>query len=346
MRSFLALVGLVAFCAGIAGFSDVEAGNSDTPAKKLFGGKSKAADMPPAAIGSYARGCLAGGESLPPDGDHWQVMRLSRNRNWGHPELISYLKELADKVSRVAMWQGLLIGDIAQPRGGPMLTGHASHQIGLDADIWLNPAPKRRLSRIEREKISARSMLASDKISVDPKIWTKAHFEVIKAAAEDDRVARIFVHPAIKKALCRDAGSNRRWLRKIRPWWGHHYHFHVRLSCPENNRECKPQKPPPVGDGCGSELSKWLEMVRPRKVTKGKGQTRHKKPLTLAQLPKRCRDVLAARDAEESGSVENMAERQINQQNDTIPLPVPSPRRLRIPTVGKAEPARKPRSGS
>jgi murein endopeptidase len=33
------------------------------------------------------------------------------------------------------MERGLLIGDMSQPRDGPMLYGHSSHQIGLDVDI-------------------------------------------------------------------------------------------------------------------------------------------------------------------------------------------------------------------
>ncbi len=106
------------------------------------------------AIGFYAKGCIAGAKALPINGETWQVMRLSRNRNWGHPQLIALLERLSKKSTKVAGWNGLLVGDISQPRGGPMLTGHASHQVGLDADIWLTPMPKRELSRLEREEMS------------------------------------------------------------------------------------------------------------------------------------------------------------------------------------------------
>src|SRR3954471_16148322 len=121
-----------------------------TPARELFGRETDAAPLAARAIGSHARGCVAGALALPIDGETWQVMRLSRNRNWGHPQLIAFLEQLAKRVPQINGWPGLLVGDIAQPRGGPMLTGHASHQIGLDADVWLTPMPDRRLSRAER----------------------------------------------------------------------------------------------------------------------------------------------------------------------------------------------------
>ena len=86
-------------------------------------------------------------KALPINGETWQVMRLSRNRNWAHPDLVALLERLAAKARKDAGWPGILVGDMSQPRGGPMLTGHASHQVGLDADIWLTPMPNRQLSR-------------------------------------------------------------------------------------------------------------------------------------------------------------------------------------------------------
>src|SRR5690348_14069491 len=124
-------------------------------AKELFGRKVLPAAMPTRVIGFYAKGCIAGAEALPINGDTWQVMRLSRNRYWGHPDLVALVERLAAKAHKEAHWPGILVGDMSQPRGGPMLTGHASHQVGLDADIWLTPAPDRQLSRNEREEMSA-----------------------------------------------------------------------------------------------------------------------------------------------------------------------------------------------
>ena len=67
------------------------------PAKELFARKLLPSAGPARAIGSYAKGCLAGAKQMPITGDTWQVMRLSRNRNWGHPALIALLKRLSVK---------------------------------------------------------------------------------------------------------------------------------------------------------------------------------------------------------------------------------------------------------
>src|SRR6266699_5166727 len=168
-------------------------------ARELFGRKSSPAPMATHSIGFYAQGCLAGAEALPINGETWQVMRLSRHRNWAHPDMVALLERLSVKAHEVAGWPGLLVGDMSQPRGGPMLTGHASHQIGLDADIWLTPMPNRQLSSNEREEMSATNMVRADRLDVDPQVWTPAHLAVIRAAAKDPQVARIFVNAAIKK---------------------------------------------------------------------------------------------------------------------------------------------------
>ena len=261
-----------------------------TAAKELFGRRSQPTKSQAHVYGFYAHGCLAGAEELPIDGPTWQVMRLSRNRNWGHPSLVAFLERLSAKAARKG-WPGLLVGDMAQPRGGPMITGHASHQVGLDADIWLTPMPDRTLTRAEREEMSATMVVADSRLDVDPKVWTPAHVEVIKTAAQDPAVERIFVNAAIKKALCRAAGSDREWLHKVRPWWGHDYHFHVRIACPPDDADCKPQPPPGPEDGCAAkDLAYWF-----------KDSILHPKPspapehaMTMAALPKECKAVLNA----------------------------------------------------
>ena len=264
------------------------------PAKELFGRKPAPANLQARSIGFYTRGCLAGGVALPINGKTWQVMRLSRNRNWGHPELIAFMERLAEKVPKVSKWPGLLVGDMTQPRGGPMLTGHGSHQVGLDADIWLTPMPKTPLSREEREEMSATMVVAADRLDVDPKVWShEGQFAVIKAAAEDPKVERIFVNAAIKKALCREAGKDRGFLHKVRPWWGHDYHFHVRMACQPGSPDCKGQDPAAEAEGCGKDLEWWFRdsVIHPEPP---KEPAKPKPSVTLADLPATCRQVLLA----------------------------------------------------
>jgi penicillin-insensitive murein endopeptidase len=265
---------------------------SSTPAKELFGRKTEPVPLAARAIGFYSAGCLAGAKALPINGPTWQVMRVSRNRNWGHPKLVAFLERLAEKAKKVG-WPGLLVGDMSQPRGGPMLTGHASHQVGLDADIWLTPMPDRKLSPEEREFMSATEVVRDDRLDVDTSVWTHQHTEVIRTAAEDADVERIFVNAAIKKALCREAGTDRAWLAKVRPWWGHDYHFHVRIYCPADSPQCKPQPPPEPGDGCGHELDYWFSegVLHPQPPTEP--VTPRPGP-TMASLPAACRQVLMA----------------------------------------------------
>ncbi len=270
-------------------------------AKRIFGTNPAPAPLEARAIGSFARGCLAGAKAISVDGEAWQVMRLSRNRMWGHPDLIRVVERLAKNGAREANWRGLLVGDISQPRGGPMLTGHASHQIGLDADIWLTPMPDRRLTRDERENMSATNLARSDWMDIDPKVYTRAHLAIVRLAAKQPEVARIFVNPAIKVAFCRDAGTDRAWLSKVRPMWGHNYHFHIRIACPKGDATCVDQPLPDDGDGCGDELKDWLKkqyaaMMKPRPPRNPNAKPpKPPRPWTLDDLPAECREVAIAK---------------------------------------------------
>ena len=268
-------------------------------AKELFARKLLPSAQPTHVIGSYSKGCIAGAEQMPITGDTWQVMRLSRNRNWGHPDLIALLKRLSVKAHKDAGWPGILVGDMGQPRGGPALTGHASHQIGLDADIWLTPMPDHLLSREEREEISATMMVRDDRLDVDPKVFTPGHVAVIRDAAQEHAVQRIFVNAAIKKALCREAKGDRSWLSKVRPWYGHDYHFHIRMRCPSGTSECQGQPDQDGGEGCSaSDLAYWFkDSILHPEPPKEPPKPAH--GITLAQLPATCRQVLNAPDAKQ-----------------------------------------------
>lgn len=261
--------------------------------KYRFGAAKEASVQSSAPHGSYAKGCLAGGAKLAETGESWQAMRLSRNRNWGHPDLIAFVGRLGAKAQEIG-WDGLLVGDLSQPRGGPMTSGHRSHQIGLDADIWMRPGYARELSRKERENIGSFTVTTSDHMAVNNH-WTPAHGEVLKAAASDPAVARIFVHAAIKDQLCQTAGADRDWLRKIRPWWGHNAHFHIRLACPEGAKGCIDQAPPPPGDGCDATLAWWFsDEARNPKPDPNAPKKPARRQLVLADLPQACEEVLVS----------------------------------------------------
>ena len=234
--------------------------------------------MPPRVIGFYSHGCLAGAVPLPINGDTWQVMRLSRNRNWAHPDMVALLERLSVKAHKDAGWPGILVGDMGQPRGGPTFTGHASHQIGLDADVWLTPMPDHTLSREEREEMSAVMTVRDDRLDIDPKVFTPGHLAVIRDAAQEPSVQRIFVNAAIKKALCREAKGDRSWLSKVRPWWGHDYHFHIRMRCPASSPDCKGQPDQGSGEGCSkSDLAYWFRdsIIHPKPSKDRRNLLRH-----------------------------------------------------------------------
>ncbi|MGE3872766.1 MAG: penicillin-insensitive murein endopeptidase [Parvibaculaceae bacterium] len=266
------------------------------PAKQVFGAVKAPLSMQARAIGSYSKGCLVGAQALPVDGAAWQVMRTSRNRNWAHPAMIALLERFAADAKQYDGWNGLLVGDVAQPRGGPMRDGHASHQLGLDADVWFTPMPGYTLSAEEREEMVPQEMV-KDRHTLDTSAWTEAQARLIKRAASYPQVARIFVNPPIKKELCRWATGDRSWLAKVRPWYGHTYHFHVRIVCPKSSPDCKNQPPstPKDGTGCGQELAYWMGdkpwywMEHPEKQNPNPPA-----PPPLASLPPECRRIAIA----------------------------------------------------
>jgi penicillin-insensitive murein endopeptidase len=264
--------------------------NDTRVAKDVFGYLPTASDQRSESFGGYARGCQAGAVQLPETGPTWQAMRLSRNRNWGQPVLIDYVQDLSRFAATLPGWEGIYVGDLSQPRGGPMLTGHASHQIGLDADIWMLPPDRLNLNRQERENLSSISM-RRERGAFTNSSWTEQHMQVLRAAASDPRTARVFVFPGAKVAMCDWATGDRSWLNKIRPWYGHHYHFHVRLTCPAGASGCENQAPPPAGDGC-ADAQTWVNnILNPPPPDPSATPRTPRDPLTMARLPAQCLSV-------------------------------------------------------
>lgn len=265
-----------------------------TPARQLFGRVANPSEGPAGVYGGYSRGCVSGAVELPESGPTWQAMRLSRNRNFGHPELLDYVQDLSRFAATLPGWQGLYVGDMSQPAGGPMLTGHVSHQTGLDVDLWMLPANDLALTRQERESLSSISTRRARGAYVGEN-WTEQHWHLLRAAASDPRVARIFVFPGAKVWMCDRETGDRSYLRNIRPWYGHHYHFHVRLACPAGSTECVDQDAPPPGDGC-EEAREWqrniLNPPPPDPDPPAPTPTPARGELMLDDLPLQCTRVL------------------------------------------------------
>ena len=285
---------LTAAALALAGLGMAQPLQADPLAKDVFGATPGPTAGQPAAIGFYSMGCVSGAVQLPETGPTWQAMRLSRKRNWGHPDMINLLIGLS-QAARQAGWQGLYIGDISQPRGGPMTSGHASHQMGLDADIWMLPPSSLHLSAAQREKLSSVSVVNRAGTGLSA-AWNPGHMSIIRAAARDPRVERIFVDPVVKVAMCQMEGGNRAWLRKVRPINNHDYHFHVRLSCPAGS-VCRQQDAPPPGDGC-DEAAEWIKnRIDPSRVkpVPPDPNYRHPRSYRLSEMPRQCQVVATAR---------------------------------------------------
>ena len=169
-------------------------------------------------------------------------MRPSRNRNWGNPQLVKFLERLR-RGRESDQLNGLLVGDMSQPRGGPLLFGHSSHQVGLDVDIWFTPMPNHVQSREEREVSSATDVVAVDLLDVNPEMWTPADVTRSFAPLPSDPASPACSSMPRSRRSCAASrtGADRDWLSKVRPWYGHAEHFHVRLACPADSAECKPR---------------------------------------------------------------------------------------------------------
>jgi penicillin-insensitive murein endopeptidase len=213
------------------------------------------------AVGGFANGCVIGAHPLPLNSPDYQVMRTDQRRYFGHPDLLAFIQRLSSQANQKALGT-VLIGDMAMPAGGRFSSGHASHQSGLDVDIWLQ-LPHQRWSAQQLLKPQPIDLVSGDGKQVVDRQWQPQIESLIKMAAQDSEVTRIFVNPAIKQRLCQDAGADRGWLHKVRPWFGHRAHMHVRLRCPVGSLECLDQDAPPVGDGCGAELASWFKSHQP-----------------------------------------------------------------------------------
>jgi penicillin-insensitive murein DD-endopeptidase len=245
---------------------------------------------PPRAIGTYAAGCVDGAVALPPSGAGYEALRLGRRRRYGHPVLVDFVRRLGAEVKQKRLGV-LLVGDLGQARGGPSPSGHRSHQSGLDVDIgyafprWVL---RRHPSSKERETIAPPAVVDLVTLELTP-FWRPRVLELLQLAASDPAVERIFVNPVVKREACARARPGSEWLRKLRPWWLHHDHFHVRMRCPADSLECEAQPPLGPEDGCGESLRWWF--TEDSRVTAARRTTQDALP---PALPARCEELLTS----------------------------------------------------
>lgn len=241
---------------------------------------------PARTIGFYSAGCLAGAKKMKQDGFGFSLMRPSRRKFFAHPEMKSYLKDLAKELRKQNL-PLLLIGDVSPARGGPQAKGHNSHQGGLDADLWLKMSNKRPNAR-QKETWGAPKFVESRKKLKSN--WKAAQIKLVSTAASFENVNRIFVAPAIKKYFC-DNYPAAPWLYRLRAWWGHEEHIHVRLNCPADSPQCVTQTPVlnPADSGCGAEVDWWYSKEADdewEKLNSSPGER------SFPELPRECEDLV------------------------------------------------------
>jgi penicillin-insensitive murein DD-endopeptidase len=224
---------------------------------------------PAQVIGMPWDGCIAGATRLPWRGAGYEVLRPEEHRTFGDSETVHFVERLG-REAHAAGLPMFYVGDMAQPRGGPMPAYHVSHQTGVDVDIYLTLQTDPHLSLAARETLEPPIMVKHDQSAIDPTRFGPGQVELLRLAASDPAVNRIFVNPAIKRALCEGYGGagrgDRSWLHRVRPWYGHEAHFHVRLNCPADSPLCENQPPIPPGDDCEPAIFAWWsqELSKPK----------------------------------------------------------------------------------
>jgi len=191
---------------------------------------------------------------LPADGPNWQAMRPSRNRAWGLPVLIQLMRSASGKLP-AAGWAGLLVGDIAQPRGGPMLTGQARirsarcrHLADADAAAPVEPRRARRDAgdQWSSQRMAMISMRRPGRCQHrrvprrSPRAWGRTHIPSTRRSAA--------------RCAARLVPTGTGWT-KIRAWWGHNYISTFASPVRTAQAECRSQALPPPGEGCGKEFA-------------------------------------------------------------------------------------------
>lgn len=217
--------------------------------------------------GDYNRGCISGSVPLADYGIGFQSTRRSRDMHYGAPSTIKTIETIGTQVFAAGLGY-MLVGNVSKKNGGPLFEHSISHQNGLDFDVAYQPVEKP-LSEVMSASFDFRSLLSFDKNTLNQKLWNEKTAELLKITAQRPEVERILVDPLIKQQLC-VTERHEEWFKKLRPWFKHDNHFHVRLKCPADSKTCVSQDPPPNEIGCDGEAFDWWFSDEAKNMRDGK----------------------------------------------------------------------------
>ncbi|MDX1949745.1 MAG: penicillin-insensitive murein endopeptidase [Rickettsiales bacterium] len=242
------------------------------------------------SIGTHNNGCMLYSAELSKNSQDYKLPRVERGHNYGHPEMVELLEDYSYRVKQMT-GKELLIADISKKNGGPVFMLHSSHQTGLDADIWFTLYDAKQNLSSEDIKTLQPLNMADEKGKSVSSFWGSNQEDILKLFAQNDKVDRIFVNYNIKNYYC-SKFKNEDWQKKIRPWWGHNEHFHIRLKCPKNSEECISKGQEIKNDGCGSELAWWFSDEAKQPKSKKEAEAKLTEEQILERLPNRCKEIL------------------------------------------------------
>lgn len=212
-------------------------------------------ETPNQVYGFYSKGSMRAAASMKQEGKGLYHLFHQRKRFYGSDGLVNLLESAAAEMSlRYPEGERLQVGDIAAEQGG-YISGHASHQNGLDVDLVYY----RNDHREQIDPIGHKGFVESfvTRGAVTANFDVARNWELVKLLYDSGRLNRIFVDGKIKEAICNFAAVNgelksrEETLRRLRPYVNHDDHMHVRLTCPAESAKCESQDPiPEIGSGC------------------------------------------------------------------------------------------------
>jgi penicillin-insensitive murein endopeptidase len=217
------------------------------PGSDLFQGSVEQAEK------FYSGGSLMNPSVMPDAGFGFVKLYLPRHRAFSSYDMTELLKDAAGRLQQLHPSRDrLMIGDMSGEHGG-FISGHASHQNGLDTDVAYL-----RADQTEQDpnytKGFEQSFVKKGRLTANfdlPRNW-----DILKILVSSGRVQRIFVNSVVKKAFCayakaiNELESQKETLKRLRVIAGHTDHFHVRITCPRNSPACRPQEDMPDDTGC------------------------------------------------------------------------------------------------